>query len=113
MKYLLIAAIAYFAVGFLEEAPVVVQQPDSRTSVNEGVCDSLQGSKPGLSVPYQIILANNNKKMRAGDSAMLCDKPPCPCWNKSDLESALPKPARILNVDSYNRLYPKLRSRSL
>ncbi len=121
MKTLLIAAISYIAVGFLIEAPAVAEKPDGQKPASEGVCDSLQGSKPGLHElcvayceaqdpdgvvdpgalkhgPNQILSANYNKGMRDGDSARPCAKAPSPSRDESEFDSGAPKPAQILTV---------------
>ena len=83
----------------------VAQTPDGETPANEGVCDSLQGSTPGLyglcnayceaqdldsfdkNPPNEKILANYRKKMKAGDPDMPCIQVPCPCWSAAELGS--------------------------
>ena len=73
--------------------------PDGETPANEGVCDVLIGSTPGLfglcnayceaqdldtfdkEPPRTKILENYNKKKQAGDPDMPCLQTPCPCWS--------------------------------
>jgi len=77
--------------------------PDGETPANEGVCDELQGSTPGLyglcvayceaqdldtfdkKPPSLKILANYDKKRQAGDPDMPCLQVPCPCWTTEEL----------------------------
>jgi len=79
--------------------------PDGQTPANEGMCDSLQGSTPGLyglcvayceaqdldvtdkEPPRTKILENYNKKKQAGDPDMPCIQAPCPCWTNAELAS--------------------------
>ena len=83
----------------------VAQTPDGETPANEGVCDTLQGSTPGLyglcvayceaqdldsfdkNPPNDKILGNYRKKMKAGDPDMPCIQVPCPCWSADELGS--------------------------
>ena len=76
---------------------------DGVTPANEGVCDSLQGSTPGLfglcvayceaqdlddidkEPPSSKILANYRKKMNEGDPDMPCVQVSCPCFSSDDL----------------------------
>ena len=76
---------------------------DDLTLANEGVCDSLQGSTPGLyglcvayceaqdlddidrEPPSTKILANYRRKMKEGDQDMPCVQVSCPCFSSDDL----------------------------
>jgi len=100
---LAIAVVALGLAGFT--APTLAQTPDGETPANEGVCDILQGATPGLyglcvayceaqdldtfdkEPPSTKILANYNKKKKAGDPDMPCLKVPCPCWSDEELAS--------------------------
>lgn len=120
MKYLFSTGILCIAAGFLMEAPAVAQTLDGETPANEGVCDGLQGTTPGLyglcvafceaqdhaalsvpiteeelealedDIPSGRILANYNKKKKAGDPDMPCIKveEPCPCWDSAEFDQA-------------------------
>lgn len=84
-------------------ATVVASTPDGETPANEGVCDVLIGATPGLfglcnayceaqdlddfdkEPPRTKILANYNKKKKAGDPDMPCLQVPCPCWSSAEL----------------------------
>jgi hypothetical protein len=108
LEQLRIAAITTAAVllaGASFTSVAVAQTPDGETPANEGVCDSLQGSTPGLyglcvayceaqdldsfdkNPPNEKILANYRKKMNAGDPDMPCIQVPCPCWSAEELGS--------------------------
>lgn len=83
----------------------IASTPDGETPANEGVCDALQGSTPGLyglcvayceaqdldsfdkGAPNVKILANYRKKMQAGDPDMPCLQVPCPCWSAEEFAS--------------------------
>lgn len=83
MKYLLIAAMSYIAVGLLVEVPALAQKPDGQASAKKGVCVSLQIQKPGPT------------KMRDADPAMPCVEARSPSRDEFGFNSAAPKPARI------------------
>jgi len=81
----------------------IASTPDGETPANEGVCDVLMGATPGLyglcnayceaqdldsfdkEPPRTKILANYNKKKKAGDPDMPCIQIPCPCWSPEEL----------------------------
>ena len=123
MKTLLSAALSTIAAGVLLQAPVIAQTPAGQMQAKEGVCSSLPGQKPGLdglcvadceaqksdgvvspgaskNAPNRILSASNNKGIRDGNPATPCAKAktPCSCWDDSDFDSGLPKPARIQSV---------------
>jgi hypothetical protein len=99
------AAAVMLAGASFTTSVAVAQTPDGETPANEGVCDSLQGSTPGLyglcvayceaqdldsfdkDPPNEKILANYRKKMKAGDPDMPCIQVPCPCWSSAELGS--------------------------
>lgn len=109
IEQLRVAALTAVAVLFVgasfSPTIAVAQTPDGETPANEGACDSLQGSTPGLyglcvayceaqdldsfdkNPPSDKILANYRKKMRAGDPDMPCIQVPCPCWSDAELSS--------------------------
>ena len=76
---------------------------DELRPANEGVCDSLQGSTPGLyglcvayceaqdlddidkEPPSSKILANYRRKMKKGDQDMPCIQASCPCFSSDEL----------------------------
>jgi len=98
-------AAAVMLAGATFTSVAVAQTPDGETPANEGVCDSLQGSTPGLyglcvayceaqdldsfdkNPPNEKILANYRKKMNAGDPDMPCIQVPCPCWSAEEIGS--------------------------
>jgi hypothetical protein len=105
----------FSAVGFVLltglvgiSSSVMASTPDGETPANEGVCDVLIGATPGLyglcnayceaqdlddfdkKPPSVKILANYNKKKKAGDPDMPCLQTPvadCPCWTETELAS--------------------------
>ena len=128
MKTLLIAALSTIAAGVLLQAPAVAQTPAGQMSAKEGICSSLPGQKPGLNggcaagceaqkpdgvvspgasknAPNRIITASYDKEIRDDAPATPCakSKTPCPCWDESGFDSALPKPAQIQSVQAYGR----------
>ena len=100
-----VTAAAVLVAGLSFSSITVAQTPDGETPANEGVCDSLQGSTPGLyglcvayceaqdldsfdkEPPNAKILANYRKKMQAGDPDMPCVQTPCACWSAEELGS--------------------------
>ncbi len=105
--YLTSAVLALFTF-FMGSAQVLASTPDGETPANEGVCDVLIGSTPGL---YGLcnayceaqdldmfgeqkgsnpkILANYRKKMQSGDPDMPClAPPPCECWTQEEANAA-------------------------
>lgn len=89
----------------------VAQTPDGTTPADEGICDGLVGSTPGLyglcvayceaqdldtlepsdpsspqQSPSRRILENYRNKMAPGDPDMPCVRAPCPCWSDPELE---------------------------
>lgn len=111
MKTIFSALVSFIAVGLLIVAPSVhaKKKPDGITPANEGVCNELKGSTPGLyglclafceaqdhatlsspiteeelealkdNTPSGRILANYNKKKQSGDPDMPCVKVEEPC----------------------------------
>ena len=131
MKILLAAALSMVAAGVLLQAPAVAQTPAGETSAKESVCSALPGQKPGLdglcvadceaqkpdgvvspgaskNAPNRIITASDNKEIRDDAPATPCakSKTPCPCWDESGFDSALPKPARIQSIQADGRKPP-------
>jgi len=86
----------------------IASTPDGETPANEGICDVLIGSTPGLyglcnayceaqdlddynkEPPNTRILANYNKKRQAGDPDMPCiAAAPCPCWTQDEKDGII------------------------
>ena len=86
-------------------AVATAETPDGETPANEGVCDKLLSSTPGLyglcvayceaqdldefgeqKVANDKLLDVYNKKRRAGDPEMPCRRKPCPCWNADEFD---------------------------
>ena len=100
--------IAFFMIAVGLSGQVSAQgTPDSITPANEGICDQLVGSTPGLyglcvayceaqdldlyvkNPPATKILNNYRKKMAQGDPDMPCvqSESACPCWTEDELNS--------------------------
>ncbi len=123
-----LAALASLALFGGIASTSIASTPDGETPANEGVCDVLQGSTPGLyglcvayceaqdldlvgdkPVPNSRILANYRKKMQAGDPDMPCLQAPCPCWDEADAANIAASGTAIC---SYNSTTAQIRSQS-
>jgi len=107
MKQLSICVTTLCAVLALSMNGVALAEtPDGETPANEGVCDELIGTTPGLyglCVAYceaqdldkfgeqktsnDTLLKVYNKRRNAGDPEMPCRQAPCPCWDAAELDS--------------------------
>jgi len=118
-EWLWVASVVLFTAFF---GFASAQTPDSETPANEGICDDLQSSTPGLyglCVAYceaqdcapdfslenpwdncrpgsQKVLDRYNAKKTAADPDMPClVAGACPCFTQEELESFPPQPAGV------------------